>query len=153
MTFGSLFSGIGGLDLGLERAGWECRWQVENDDFCRKVLEKHWPDVRRYGDVKEVHGAMAHTECQRWEGLTTRRIQPVGENIQTTPNSLRCSDCLPSIDLICGGFPCQDLSVAGKREGLREGNRSGLLSGCAIEWFINFKKPADQTEFFKPSTV
>lgn len=53
MTFGSLFSGIGGMDLGLERAGMECRWQVEIDPFCNKVLEKHWPGVKRYGDIRE----------------------------------------------------------------------------------------------------
>ena len=54
MTFGSLFSGIGGIDLGLERAGMTCKWQVEIDDFCQKVLTKHWPDVPKYKDVKEV---------------------------------------------------------------------------------------------------
>jgi len=91
MTFGSLFSGIGGIDLGLERAGMECKWQVEIDPFCRKVLAKHWPDVRRYEDVRTV-GA----------------------------------DNLEPVDVIAGGFPCQDVSVAGKREGLKEGNRSGL---------------------------
>lgn len=50
-TFGSLFAGIGGLDLGLERAGWQCKWQVENDPYCIRVLEKHWPEVTRYGDI------------------------------------------------------------------------------------------------------
>lgn len=54
MTFGSLFSGIGGMDLGLERAGMTCRWQVEIDPFCNQVLEKHWPGVRRYGDIRTV---------------------------------------------------------------------------------------------------
>ena len=53
-TFGSLFAGIGGLDLGLERAGMVCRWQVEIDPFCQKVLPKHWPDVPRYGDARDV---------------------------------------------------------------------------------------------------
>jgi DNA (cytosine-5)-methyltransferase 1 len=53
-TFGSLFAGIGGIDLGLERAGWECRWQVEWDEFCQHVLAHHWPDVPRYGDISAV---------------------------------------------------------------------------------------------------
>ena len=91
MTFGSLFSGIGGIDLGLERAGMECRWQVEIDPYCRKVLAKHWPDVRRYEDVREVG-----------------------------------SDNLKPVDLIAGGFPCQDVSTAGKKAGIKEGTRSGL---------------------------
>ncbi len=52
MTFGSLFAGIGGFDLGLERAGMECRWQVEIDDYASRVLEKHWPHVQRWGDVR-----------------------------------------------------------------------------------------------------
>ena len=91
MTFGSLFSGIGGIDLGLERAGMTCRWQVEIDPFCRKVLAKHWPDVERFEDVKRVG-----------------------------------SENLEPVDVIAGGFPCQDVSVAGKKAGIKEGTRSGL---------------------------
>jgi DNA (cytosine-5)-methyltransferase 1 len=53
-TFGSLFAGIGGIDLGLERAGWECRFQVEWDPYCQHVLAHHWPDVPRYGDITAV---------------------------------------------------------------------------------------------------
>lgn len=90
ITYGSLFSGIGGFDLGFDRAGMQCRWQVEKDDRAREVLESHWLDVKRYEDVCNV-GARN----------------------------------LESVDVICGGFPCQDLSVAGKREGLA-GERSGL---------------------------
>jgi len=92
LTFGSLFAGVGGFDLGLERDGMKCMWQVENDKACNRILRKHCPDVPRWEDVREF------TE-------TTTAIRP---------------------DLICGGFPCQDLSVAGNRAGLA-GKRSGLF--------------------------
>ena len=94
LTFGSLFAGIGGLDLGLERAGMKCAWQVEIDDYARRVLEKHWPDVYRWDDV--------------------RTFEPPGG----------------SIDVIAGGFPCQDISHAGKGAGI-DGERSGLWSEFA----------------------
>ena len=51
-TFGSAFSGIGGFDLGLERAGWACRWQIEIDEYRRKILERHWPNVERRADIR-----------------------------------------------------------------------------------------------------
>lgn len=92
LTVGSLFSGIGGMDWGFEQAGMKIEYQVEINDYCNRVLKKHWPNVRRYKDVKEVG----------WNN-----IKPV--------------------DLICGGFPCQDISRArfGTRDGLA-GERSGL---------------------------
>lgn len=90
MTFGSLFAGIGGMDLGLERAGMTCKWQVEIDPFCQKVLTKHWPEVPKYGDIREATGKQ-----------------------------------LGYVDCIAGGFPCQDVSLAGKRQGIT-GPRSGL---------------------------
>ena len=52
----SLFSGIGGIDLGLTRAGMTIVGQVEIDDYCRQVLAKHWPNVKRLGDIKQVRG-------------------------------------------------------------------------------------------------
>lgn len=90
MTVGSLFSGIGGFDLGFERAGFDVRWQVEINAYCRAVLRKHWPDVRRYADVRRVG---AHN--------------------------------LAAVDVICGGFPCQDVSLIGAGAGL-DGRQSGL---------------------------
>ena len=91
MRIGSLFSGIGGLELGLEWAGVGTPvWQVEQSAYCRAVLARHWPDVERFEDVRSVG---AHN--------------------------------LASVDLLCGGFPCQDVSSAGKRAGLA-GARSGL---------------------------
>lgn len=91
MKIGSLFSGIGGLELGLERAtGGRTIWQVERDEWCRRVLAKHWPEAVRFDDVRTV-GA----------------------------------DVLTPVDLLCGGFPCQDVSAAGRGAGLA-GARSGL---------------------------
>jgi hypothetical protein len=54
LTFGSLFAGVGGIDLGFERAGMQCKWQVEIDDDAGRVLDMHWPNVRRFKDVREV---------------------------------------------------------------------------------------------------
>ena len=54
ITVGSLFAGIGGMDLGLERAGMRVLWQVEIDDFCQKVLTKHCPDVPNHKDIRDV---------------------------------------------------------------------------------------------------
>lgn len=91
MSIGSLFAGIGGLELGLERAGLgPVVWQVELDPWCREVLAKHWPDVQRHEDVRTVGAA---------------NLSPA--------------------DVICGGFPCQDVSQAGKGKGLA-GERSAL---------------------------
>lgn len=54
MRFVSLFSGIGGIDLGLERAGMECVAQVENDPWCNQILEKHWPNTPRWQDIHDL---------------------------------------------------------------------------------------------------
>lgn len=53
LTFGSLFAGIGGFDLGFQKAGMECCWQVEKNPACQRVLRRHWPDVAIFGDVTE----------------------------------------------------------------------------------------------------
>lgn len=91
LTFGSLFAGIGGFDLGFERAGMVCKWQVEIDAAATTLLRQHWPSVQRERDVTECDG-----------------------------------NHLPWVNVICGGFPCQDISVAGEGAGL-DGKRSGLF--------------------------
>lgn len=94
-----LFSGIGGFSLGLERTGgFETVAFCEIEPFPRRVLAKHWPNVPCFDDVRT---------------LTGERLGAVG---------------IDRIDVITGGFPCQDLSVAGKKAGIAEGTRSGLWS-------------------------
>jgi DNA (cytosine-5)-methyltransferase 1 len=57
LTFGSLFAGVGGFDMGFEQAGWDCKFQVEWDKNCQQILNKHWPDVPKWLDVSDVNGA------------------------------------------------------------------------------------------------
>ena len=62
-TCGSLFAGIGGFDLGFERAGWRIKWQVEIDPVCRAVLGRRFPGARRYGDIRECDGTLGGVDC------------------------------------------------------------------------------------------
>ena len=96
MRFVSLFAGVGGFDLGLTRSGHQCVGQVEIDKHAMSVLDLQFPEIPKHDDV-------------------TTAIDWADQN-ELTGN----------IDLVCGGFPCQDLSVAGKRAGLA-GARSGLF--------------------------
>ena len=93
MRYGSLFSGVGGLDMAIEQVFPDATpaWLAEFDPAPSKVLARRWPGVPNLGDVTKVD----------WASL-----EPV--------------------DLICGGSPCQDVSSAGKRAGMREGTRSNL---------------------------
>lgn len=92
LTVGSLFSGIGGIELGLEMTGgFRTLWHSEIEPYACEVLAKHWPGVPNLGDITKIN----------WNEID----RP---------------------DVICGGFPCQDISVAGKGAGIAEGTRSGL---------------------------
>jgi len=97
MTHGDLFAGIGGFSLAAQSVGWKTIFQVENNKFCTKVLEKNFPEIKRYGDIKYFDG-------RKYSGR---------------------------INVLSGGFPCQDISIAnvydGGGKGL-EGERSGLWS-------------------------
>jgi DNA (cytosine-5)-methyltransferase 1 len=130
LTVGSLFSGIEGIGLGLERAGMTVSFQVEADPTCRKVLNRHWPDVPVYDDVRTVHGAGSCRQSQPSDRWASDAHHPGrgGARGDTATDLGRpsCERCLPRVDVLCGGFPCQDLSVAGGRAGLA-GERSGLF--------------------------
>lgn len=101
----SFFAGIGGFDLGLERAGMQVVFQCEINEFAKRVLKKHWPNVPLHSDIRDL-----------------------------TPDSI------PDAEVFCGGFPCQDVSLAnqGKRKGLK-GDRSGLFFKVAE--LIDWKRP------------
>jgi len=127
LTVGSLFAGIGGLELGLERTGgFKTVWQVECDEYATQVLERHWPGVRRWGDVRTFPPDAASPRHE-----TPGTCSP-SERSGTTARERGQRELEPCddgsdwhVDLICGGFPCQDISYAGKGAGL-DGERSGL---------------------------
>ncbi|STZ63776.1 Modification methylase BanI [Moraxella lacunata] len=95
-SVGSLFAGIGGFDLGFEWAGFSTSWQVEIDPICRAVLQDRFPHAKQFDDV-----------------------QTCLPKLQALPNG-------GAAQVIIGGFPCQDVSMAGKRAGLN-GKRTGLF--------------------------
>lgn len=109
----SLFTGIGGIDLAAEWAGFETVGQCEYADYPTKVLEKHWPNVPRWRDIRDV---------------TRESIQDRG---------------IGAIDIITGGFPCQDVSIAGEKAGLIDGQGNITRSGLWFEMLrvINELRP------------
>ena len=113
LTGVSLFAGIGGFDLAMQRQGVRVVASVEIDKNCNKVLAQHFPNTKQFNDITEVKGS-----------------------------DLIGAGFTPDRGIITGGFPCQDLSVAGKRAGLA-GARSGLFWEAAriveetqSNWFI-----------------
>jgi len=112
LTGVSLFAGVGGFDLAMQRQGVKVVASVEIDPKCNEVLAKHFPEATQFTDVTTVKG-----------------------------EDLINAGFTPSTGIITGGFPCQDLSVAGKRAGLA-GERSGLF------WEIARLVEETQTEYF-----
>ena len=90
LTVGSLFSGVGGIEIGFEKEGFKTEWFIEKEPYAKAVLKKRFPGTIIYGDVTKI-------------------------NFRT----------VPKVDVLTGGFPCQDISVAGKQIGIK-GSRSSL---------------------------
>ena len=86
MKYFSMFTGIGGFELGIKRAmpEAECIGYSEIDKYAIKIFEQHFPGIKNYGDATAING-----------------------------------DELPDFDMLCGGFPCQSFSIAGKRLGMQ----------------------------------
>ena len=97
LTIASTFSGVGGIDLAFERAGCRTALLCEKDKHAAAVLRHHWPDTPIHDDITEL-----------------------------TADDLHAAGCRPESTVLIGGFPCQDLSVAGARRGMGAGTRSGL---------------------------
>lgn len=107
LTIGSLFSGVAGLEYGLEMAGHgPVEYQVEINEFCLRVLERHYPDTKRFTDVRRVGKKQ-----------------------------------LPKVGILCGGYPCQGMSSAGKRQGFKHkgsGRGLGQLNPSWVEALLGF---------------
>ncbi len=160
MHVGSVCSGIGGIDLGLERAGMRVVFQCEKDTYRRAVLARHWPGVLCFEDIREVgrgdsrrpragEGSERAGDQRRGGGVHAGRDGSAGGHARPVAGGDGLRDGrrdtasveggerpAPAVDLLCGGTPCQDLSVAGRRAGLVEGERSRL--------FFEFARIADE---------
>lgn len=118
-----LFSGIGGFSLGLERAGMETLALCEIDKDAQKVLKKHWPNTPIFEDIKELSTVhIFHGENYLLEGC----LEPDGRP--------KLQKHYSQIDVICGGFPCQDISVAGKQKGFVNEDGKTTRSGLWFEF-------------------
>ena len=133
MTFGSLFAGIGGFDLGFERAGLQCKWQVEINPFCRAVLEKHWPEVRRWNDVTKFCRRLYDCEPEDEEGnCWCNRCDCDFGDCECVGTDALLDEC-GSVDLICWrvSLPARQLEPERRRLKMMSG-------GCGPKCPVSF---------------
>ena len=121
LTHASFFSGVGGLDLGFERAGIRTVSVSEIEPYARAVLASRFPGVPQLGDIVALADRELSELVQQPANNVQRRVGPL-DAISGAPGS----DDWKTADIWSAGFPCQDLSVAGKRKGFTDGKRSVL---------------------------
>jgi hypothetical protein len=126
VNVGSLFSGIGGLDHGLHRAGLRHVFFCEADPWRRDVLAARWPGVPIYDDVR---GSRREPDA---DGRCRSADTGVGARADAERQWARLPGNPTHVDLLCGGFPCQDLSVAGQRARARRGTLRPLPSSSPV---------------------
>lgn len=145
MKSGELFAGVGGFGMAIDEVfGTEPAWFCEFDAAPSKVLAHHYPGIPNFGDVRNVKWTPDCPTCGEATGLLWRRDElagPVRKEYHCRehgwfPLDIRFADRDASripdpIDLLGGGFPCQDVSLAGRRRGMRNGTRSGLWTEFA----------------------
>jgi len=154
-----LFAGIGGFSLGLHRASKKFKTVAfcEQDPFCTQILNKHWPDVPVYPDIRgltyeklKADGVVADSNCKRSSEWTNQKES--GER-SARVKSTSCGDSqsqltgelngkqIGAIDIVCGGFPCQPFSQAGKRRG-KDDDRDlwpemfRIIKECQPSWVV-----------------
>lgn len=158
MTYGSLFAGIGGMDLGLDRAGMTCKWQCEIDKHALEILERHWPAVRRWGPVQdcdpEAVGVLAggdpcpsrsrargnrpskHPDLSGYFLAVAARLRPrwvVRENVPA-PDALWFAVGLEAL-----GYRCASLSLD-SRDFTGQSRRRQFLLGCPPDLYSRFAR-------------
>ncbi|KKL58061.1 hypothetical protein LCGC14_2229150 [marine sediment metagenome] len=115
LTHVSLFTGIAGIDLAAEWAGFKTVCFVEIDEYCQKVLNKHWPEVPVIGDIRDV----TKEKITAYADQNGKPRLPVNDEAgcRKLVQRRRSRNNNPAITLVTGGFPCQPVSHAGKRRG------------------------------------
>jgi DNA (cytosine-5)-methyltransferase 1 len=142
LTFGSLFAGIGGFDLGMERAGMQCEWQVEKDVYASSVLEKHWPDVRRWREVE----TFPPPDGTNWKvdvitaGVPCQPISQAGKQRGASDERWMWGECLRVVADLCPRFFVAEnpASILSHDRGRTFGGILGAMAaiGYDAEWHV-----------------
>jgi DNA (cytosine-5)-methyltransferase 1 len=150
LTVGSLFSGIGGLDLGLERAGMKVIWQSEIDPYCNKVLKKHWPEVPNYGNIKEIDWQQSPDPTLFAVDTLANPLAPLANDAEPTTLDtcgLGLEPPLASYDPATQSWKTsEDISLWGDYKSLESLPKSGTTRNGVLYRQPDWVRPIDETE-------